>query len=230
MTTNNTNTVRLHRVLRAPAERIYRAFLDADAMAKWLPAERIHRQSASPRRQSRQRLSKCPSPISPPATGPFLRRRLPRTETPRTHPLRATNSTTQTCPAKCKTTIILKTGFLRNRFKHHARRYPRHDPRRSLLHGLARNHLIPPRQTRRSRNPRPTVRFPAPPRPSGERVGVRGSRLKSNGVPPHSPCATLPNSASFSTVFQFRAVFVTPIHASNFSAILHLPNPTGVCK
>jgi uncharacterized protein YndB with AHSA1/START domain len=31
------NTVRLHRVLRAPAERLYRAFLDADAMAKWLP-------------------------------------------------------------------------------------------------------------------------------------------------------------------------------------------------
>ena len=31
------NTVRIHRVLRAPAERIYRAFLDADAMAKWLP-------------------------------------------------------------------------------------------------------------------------------------------------------------------------------------------------
>ena len=31
------NTVRLHRVLRAPAERIYRAFLNADAMAKWLP-------------------------------------------------------------------------------------------------------------------------------------------------------------------------------------------------
>ena len=34
---NSMNTVRLHRVLRAPAERIYRAFLDADAMAKWLP-------------------------------------------------------------------------------------------------------------------------------------------------------------------------------------------------
>lgn len=30
-------TVRLHRVLQAPPERIYRAFLDADAMAKWLP-------------------------------------------------------------------------------------------------------------------------------------------------------------------------------------------------
>jgi uncharacterized protein YndB with AHSA1/START domain len=32
-----TNTVKLHRVLRSTPERIYRAFLDADAMAKWLP-------------------------------------------------------------------------------------------------------------------------------------------------------------------------------------------------
>ena len=32
-----TNTVRLHRVLQAPAERVYRAFLNADAMAKWIP-------------------------------------------------------------------------------------------------------------------------------------------------------------------------------------------------
>ena len=31
------NTVRLHRVLRAPPERVYRALLNADAMAKWLP-------------------------------------------------------------------------------------------------------------------------------------------------------------------------------------------------
>lgn len=33
----STNSVRLHRVLRATPERVYRAFLDADAMAKWLP-------------------------------------------------------------------------------------------------------------------------------------------------------------------------------------------------
>ena len=32
-----TNTVRLQRVVRAAPERVYRAFLDADAMAKWLP-------------------------------------------------------------------------------------------------------------------------------------------------------------------------------------------------
>lgn len=31
------NTVQFHRVLKAPAERVYRAFLDPDAMAKWLP-------------------------------------------------------------------------------------------------------------------------------------------------------------------------------------------------
>ena len=31
------NTVRLHRVLRATPERVYRAFLDPDAMVKWLP-------------------------------------------------------------------------------------------------------------------------------------------------------------------------------------------------
>ena len=30
------NTIKLHRVLRAPPERIYRAFLDADALAKWI--------------------------------------------------------------------------------------------------------------------------------------------------------------------------------------------------
>ncbi|MBX9962507.1 MAG: SRPBCC family protein [Burkholderiales bacterium] len=30
-------TVRLHRVLRAPPEVVYKAFLDADALARWLP-------------------------------------------------------------------------------------------------------------------------------------------------------------------------------------------------
>ena len=32
-----TSTVKFHRIIKAPPERIYRAFLDADAMAKWLP-------------------------------------------------------------------------------------------------------------------------------------------------------------------------------------------------
>lgn len=33
----STNTIHLHRVLRAKPERIYKAFLNAEAMAKWLP-------------------------------------------------------------------------------------------------------------------------------------------------------------------------------------------------
>jgi uncharacterized protein YndB with AHSA1/START domain len=44
------NTIRLHRVLRATPERVYRAFLDADAMAKWLPPNgftgKVHRLEA----------------------------------------------------------------------------------------------------------------------------------------------------------------------------------------
>ncbi len=35
----STGTVHLHRVLRAPPERVYRAFLTAEAMAKWLPPD-----------------------------------------------------------------------------------------------------------------------------------------------------------------------------------------------
>lgn len=34
---NNGNTIRLHRVIKAPTERVYRAFLDADALTQWLP-------------------------------------------------------------------------------------------------------------------------------------------------------------------------------------------------
>ncbi len=44
------STVRFHRVLRATPERVYRAFLDADAMTKWLPPNgftgKVHRMDA----------------------------------------------------------------------------------------------------------------------------------------------------------------------------------------
>src|SRR5919107_842328 len=46
----SSNTVRLHRVLRATPDRVYRAFLDADAMAKWLPPDgftgKVHQMDA----------------------------------------------------------------------------------------------------------------------------------------------------------------------------------------
>lgn len=37
MPASSGNTVRLHRILRAPPERVYKAFLDPDAMARWMP-------------------------------------------------------------------------------------------------------------------------------------------------------------------------------------------------
>lgn len=44
-------TVRLHRIIRAPAERVYRAFLDPDALAKWVPPHgftgRVHEMDAT---------------------------------------------------------------------------------------------------------------------------------------------------------------------------------------
>lgn len=46
----SSHTIRLHRVLRAPPERVYRAFIDPDAMAKWLPPNgftgRVHSMDA----------------------------------------------------------------------------------------------------------------------------------------------------------------------------------------
>ena len=44
------NTVKLHRVFKSKAERVYKAFIDADAMAKWLPPNgftgRVHEMDA----------------------------------------------------------------------------------------------------------------------------------------------------------------------------------------
>ncbi|HWH58298.1 MAG TPA: SRPBCC domain-containing protein [Terriglobales bacterium] len=61
------NSVQLHRVLRATPERIYRAFLDPDAMAKWLPPNgftgKVHHMDAKVGGGY-----KMGSPISPAAT------------------------------------------------------------------------------------------------------------------------------------------------------------------
>ena len=62
-----TNTVRLHRVLRSPPDRLYRAFLDP------APSSAGCRPSASPARSTAWRLwsaapGACPSPTSAPAT------------------------------------------------------------------------------------------------------------------------------------------------------------------
>jgi uncharacterized protein YndB with AHSA1/START domain len=51
MSPSTTNTIRLHRVLRAAPDKVYRAFLDPDAMAKWLPPNgftgKVHQMDAT---------------------------------------------------------------------------------------------------------------------------------------------------------------------------------------
>jgi uncharacterized protein YndB with AHSA1/START domain len=73
------NTVKLHRVLRAPAQRIYRAFLDADAMVKWLPPHGFTGKVHS---------------IEAEVGGTY--------KTPTSAFGTPTGSTTRTCPARCR--------------------------------------------------------------------------------------------------------------------------------
>lgn len=70
------NTVRLHRVLRALPERIYRAFLDADAMAKWLPPNgftgRVHQMRAEVGGTYRMSFTNLTTGVSQSFGGEFL--------------------------------------------------------------------------------------------------------------------------------------------------------------
>src|SRR4029434_3442677 len=59
---NVTHTIRLHRVLRAPAERLYRAFLDPDAMAKWLPPHGVTGKVHGNDRAVRASVPRVPAP------------------------------------------------------------------------------------------------------------------------------------------------------------------------
>ena len=80
------NTVRLHRVLRATPERVYRAFLDPDAMAKWLPPNgftgKVHHLDATRRRHVQDVVHQLQH-----RQQPFVRRRVPRAGAARTHAL-----------------------------------------------------------------------------------------------------------------------------------------------
>ena len=86
MSTYTANTIRLHRVLQAIPEKIYRAFLDADAKAKLASTERIHRQGSPPGRESRRHLQDVVHQFHH-WQKPLLRRHLSRIEALRTHPL-----------------------------------------------------------------------------------------------------------------------------------------------
>ena len=96
----STNTVRLHRVLRATPERVYRAFLDADAMAKWLPPHgftgKVHHIDAKVGGTYKMSFTNFSTGHSHSFGGTYLN----------WLPMNAfdtrTGSTTPTCPGKCR--------------------------------------------------------------------------------------------------------------------------------
>ena len=96
----STNTVRLHRVLRATPERIYRAFLDADAMAKWLPPNgftgKVHHLDAKVGGTYKMSFTNFTTGHSHSFGGEYLE--LVPTNAFATR----TSSTTRTCPARCR--------------------------------------------------------------------------------------------------------------------------------
>ena len=99
-------TVRLHRVLRATPERLYRAFLDADAMAKWLPPHgftgKVHHLDANVGGTYRMSFTNFSTGHSHSFGGTYL-------ELVPNERIRYTDSFDDpTCPAKCSTTITLK--------------------------------------------------------------------------------------------------------------------------
>jgi uncharacterized protein YndB with AHSA1/START domain len=94
------NTVRLHRAIRATPEKIYKAFLDADAMAKWLPPNgftcKVHHLDAKVGGSYKMTFTNFTTGKSHSFGGTYLE--LKRTSTFVTR----TNSTTRTYPAKYK--------------------------------------------------------------------------------------------------------------------------------
>ena len=101
-----TSTIRLHRVLRATPERIYRAFLDPDAMAKWLPPNgftgKVHHMDAKVGGTYKMSFTNFTTGKSHSFGGTYLELR--RTSAFATR----TSSTTRICPGEMLTTVALK--------------------------------------------------------------------------------------------------------------------------
>ena len=100
MSTTTTHTIQLHRVLRATPERIYRAFLDADALVKWLPPHgftgKMHQMDAKVGGTYTMSFTNFTSGKSHAFGGTYLE--WCRTNACATRP----SSTTRMCPEKCR--------------------------------------------------------------------------------------------------------------------------------
>src|ERR1700743_2354838 len=123
MTTNNPNTVKLHRVLRAKPERVYRAFLNADAMAKWLPPNgftgKVHQIDAKVGGGYKMSFTNFTTGSSHSFGGQLF-----ETQTQRTHPLH--QSIREPRPARRNANHDhFEASVLRHRIERHAGRHSR---------------------------------------------------------------------------------------------------------
>ena len=143
------NTVRFHRVLRATPERVYRAFLDPDAMVKWLPPNgftgKVHHLDAKVGGTYRMSFTNFTT-----GNEPLLRRKLSRTGAPRTHPPHGQVRRPE--PARRDAgDDHLEEGVLRDRAEHRAGRDPGRHSARGLLSRLAENRSPSSRSSSRPR-------------------------------------------------------------------------------
>jgi uncharacterized protein YndB with AHSA1/START domain len=157
MPTNEMNTIRLHRVLWATPERTYRAFLDADAMAKWLPPNgftaRVHHLDAKVGGTYKMSFTNFTTGKSHSFGGTYLEL------TPHERIRYTDKFDDPNLPGEMQTTIALKTGILRNRIEYHAGRRTRGHTSGGLLSRLA-GIADAVGETCRGGNSRPAVKPP----------------------------------------------------------------------
>ena len=153
------STVRFHRVLRATPERVYRAFLDADAMAKWLPPNgftgKVHQMDAKVGGTYKMSFTNFTTGNSHSFGGKYL-------ELVPNERIRYTDQIRRSEPARRNADDDhLEEGVLRNRDQHRAGGDPGRDSRRGLLPRLA-GIADPARATRRGGDTgvRPPCRAP----------------------------------------------------------------------
>ncbi len=129
------NTVRLHRVLRSPPERVYRAFLDADAKAKWLPPNgftgKVHHSDARVGGTYKMSFTNFTTGKSHSFGGKY-------TELVPHERIRYTDTFDDpNLPGEMQVTVNLKKVSVGTEREHRAGGDSRHDPRRGVLSRLA---------------------------------------------------------------------------------------------
>lgn len=164
-----TGTVRLHRVLRAPPERVYRAFLNADAMAKWLPPNgftgRIHNLDAKVGGTFRMSFTNFTTEQSHAFGGEYLEL------APDERICYTDKFDDPNFPGVMTTTVVLW-----NRAERRAGRHSRCHTGRDVLLGMAGVARVA-REARRGRDP--GVRLPSPAaRPPDARVADRQASIR----------------------------------------------------